>query len=110
LGGLSPEKSPRGDGTAPNQKIPATLFQPYVQNLPRKISEASLAGYNHGKASERSSKDQVEWPHLRRCSGPSWCGPRGTLWDCCWSWGISGPPRAAAPATFPKWKTGTKWI
>ena len=51
--------SPRGDGTAPNRKIPAALVRPYVQNLPGKISEASLAGYNRGKAPERSSKEQL---------------------------------------------------
>jgi len=52
LGGLSPQKPPRGDGTAPNRNIPAALVRPHVQNLPRKISEVSLAGYNHGKADE----------------------------------------------------------
>ena len=52
MGGLSPQKPPRGDGTAPNRNIPATLVRPHVQNLPRKISEVSLAGYNHGKADE----------------------------------------------------------
>ena len=40
--------------------------------------------------------------------GTSWCGASRTIWDCCWSWDISGPPRAAAPATLPKGKAGTK--
>ena len=43
----------------------------------------------------------------------SWCGDSRTIWDCCWSWGISAPPRASALATLPKGKPGTKmkeWV
>jgi len=64
--------------------------------------------YTHGKAAQSLSNDQVEWLYLRPCLVPSWCGSSRTTWDCCWLWGISGPPRDAAPATLPKGKTGTK--
>jgi len=43
----------------------------------------------------------------------SWGGASRTIWNCCWSWSISGPPRTAAPATLHKGKLGTKmskWI
>ena len=69
--------------------------------------------YIHGKAAQSSSKDQVAWLHLWPCLVPSWCGDSRTVWNCCWSWGISSPSRAAAPATLPKGKAGTKmseWI
>ena len=32
------------------------------------------------------------------------------LHDCCWSWGNSGPPRAAAPVTLRKQKRAPKWV
>ena len=51
----------------------------------------------------------MAWLHLRPCSVPSWCGASRTIWDCCWSWGISGPPRAAAPVTLPKKTRARKW-
>ena len=47
-----------------------------VKNVPRKIDEASLVGYTHGKAASNSSKNQVEWLHLRPCLVLSWCGAR----------------------------------
>jgi len=37
-----------------------------------------------------------------------WYGASRTICDCCWSWGISGPPRAAASAILPKRNVGTK--
>jgi len=41
---------------SPNREILATLVLPCVQNVPRKIGEASSAGYTQGKAAQRSSK------------------------------------------------------
>ena len=58
-------------------------------------------------------KDHVAWLHLQHCLVPSWCGATRTISNCCGSWGISCPPNAAAPATLPKGKPGTKmskWI
>ena len=56
----------------------------------------------HGKAAQTSSKDHVAWLHLRFCSVPPQCGASRTIWDCCWSWGISRPPKAVASQVFPK--------
>ena len=58
----------------------------------------------HGKVTQSSSKNQVAWLHLRPCLVPSWCGASRTIWDCCWSRGISGRPGAAAPWLYPKEK------
>jgi len=62
----------------------------------------------HRKAAQSSSKDQLEWLHLWPCLLLFWCGARITIWNCCWSWGISSHPRAAAPAILPKGKASTK--
>jgi len=55
------------------------------------IGEASLVGYTHGKAAQRSSKVQVAWLHLP-CLIPSCCGASRFIWDCCWPWVISSLP------------------
>jgi len=39
---------------------------------------ASPAGHTHGKAAQRSTKDQVEWLHPRSCLVLSWCGASRT--------------------------------
>jgi len=44
---------------------------------PWNIGEASPAGYTHGKAAQRSTKDQAKWLHLRPCLAPSCCGTSG---------------------------------
>jgi len=74
---------------------------PTVRYLPTLV-------YTHWKAAQRSSKDQVAWLHIRPCLVPSWCGANRTVWDCCWPWGISFLPRAAAPSILPKRKAGTE--
>ena len=48
--------------------------RPRDQNVPRNIGEASFAGYIQLKKTQRSSKDQVKWLHLRPRLVPSWCG------------------------------------
>ena len=65
--------------TFPNREISAMLVRPCDHNVPRKLGEASPAGYTHRKATQKSSKDQVEWLHLRPCSVPSWCGASRTI-------------------------------
>jgi len=55
------------------------------------------------ETTKRSSKDQMERMYLRPCSVSSWCWASRNIWDCCWPWGISSPPRAACPRTLP-WK------
>jgi len=40
------------------------LVQPCVKNVPGKIDDASLAGYNHRKVTKRLFNDQMEWQHL----------------------------------------------
>ena len=54
--------------------------------------------YTHWKAGQSLSKDHLAWLHFRPCLVPSWCGASRTTWDCCWSWGILGPHKAAATA------------
>jgi len=44
----------------------------------------------------------MEWLHLRRCLVPFSRRARRTTWDCCWPWGVSSPPTAAAPDTQDK--------
>jgi len=46
--------------------------------------------------------------HLRPFLVPSWRGASRTIWDCCWSWGISGTLGAAGPAIFLKEQSDTK--
>ena len=78
----------------------------YFQNVPGKNGELSPSGYSLYTPWKAA---QVAWLHLRPCLVPSWCGNSRTIWkSCCWLWGISGPPRAVAPATLPKAKAGTK--
>jgi len=43
----------------PNRGIPATLIRSCVQNAVGKMDETRPAGYTHGKAAQRSSKDRV---------------------------------------------------
>jgi len=91
------------------------LVQPCVQNVLGKIGEVSLLGYSlHPQESgPDSSKDHMEWLHLRPCVVLYWYGASRTIWDCYWSWGIVGLPRVAAPAALPKGKPGTKmneWV
>ena len=85
-----------------------TLIPTWTQDDPWSTVEASPAGHTHGKVAQRSSKDQVEWLHLRSCLVLSWCGANRNIWNCCWPWGISSPPRVAAPASLPKEKAGVK--
>ena len=91
----------------PNREIPATLVRPSVQNVPEKIGETSTVGYTQGKEAQRLPKDHVEWLTSPTLLGPSWCGASRTIRYCCWPWGISSP-KAAAPSTLPKGKTGVK--
>jgi len=91
------------------------FVRPCIQNVSEKNGELSLraAVCTHGKAAQSSTKEQVEWLHLRPCLVPSWRGVSRTIWDCCWFWGVSSPPRAGAPATLPKGKPGTamnEWV
>jgi len=88
------------------------LVWPYVQNVPGKNGEISPSPtvYTHRKSAKRSSKDQVKWLNLRSCLVPSRCGASRTIWDCCWSWGILGLSRAAAPPLSPKEQRARKWV
>jgi len=72
----------------PNREIPARLVRPCVQNVPGETGDASPAGYTHGKAAQRSSKDQVEWQHFRPC-----------FWVCCWPWDISSDRLLPTPSS-----------
>jgi len=58
------------------------MDQPHGQNVPGKIDEASPAGHIHGKAAQRSTKDLMEWLHLRPDLVLSWCEASGTIDDC----------------------------
>ena len=49
----------------------ATAVQSRDQNAPRNIGEESPACWTHGKAAQRSSKEQAMWLHHRPCLFPS---------------------------------------
>jgi len=98
--------------TSLNRKIPAMLVRPGVQMSQERMVNWLLRAtvYTYGKTSQSSFKDQVAWLHLWPCLVPCLCGNSRTIWDCCWSWGISGPPWAATSATPPKEKLERKWV
>ena len=52
--------------------------------------------------------DQAAWVNLRHCLVPSRCAVSRTIWDCCWAWRISSPPRAADLATLLRGKAAVK--
>ena len=58
---------------------PSHVRRPCVQNVPGKIGEASPTGYTHGKATQRSTEEQMMWSHFRFGLAPPWCesGPFG---------------------------------
>jgi len=78
------------------------------EGLVEKVLRSTV--YTNGKAAQRSFKDQVAWLHLRSCLVLSWCGASRTIWDYCWSWGISGPPGLLPPRLSPKEKRARKWV
>jgi len=91
------------------KQIPATLIRPYDQNAPRKIGEASPAGWLHPRV---SGPEVVEGPGSVIIS-PTWLGPvsvwRQQDYRNCWKlWRISSPSRDTAPATLPRGKAGMK--
>ena len=96
---------------SPKREPSATLVWPCDQNSSGKIGEASPAGYTDWKAAQRSTKDQVEWPHLRSRFVPSWCRVSGTTRDWCLPWDISSRPRTAAPPRLStEEKRAWKWM
>jgi len=101
-------QSPECQAAPPNREIPDTSVRACVQNPLENIGETSPAGYTHGKAAQRLTKNQTELLHFRPCLVPSWCGASRTIWNRCWSWGISSPPRDAVPTTHKRGKAGVK--
>jgi len=87
-------------------------------NVPGKTGEASPAGYTHGKAAQRSSKDQVEWLHLQPCLVPSWCGATSwcganrTIWNCWKILRYFEPSWDCCPRNSPQRKgaLGNEWM
>jgi len=76
----------------PNREISATIVWPCEQNTPDKTGEASPAGYTHGKATRKSSKDQVTWSHLQPLLGPFLVFAWSLLGVCLVpSWCLLGP-------------------
>jgi len=59
-----------------------------------KIGEASPVGCTHGKAAQRSTKDQVAWLHLRPCLAPPWRGSQQNYQRLLWTVRYSESPRA----------------
>jgi len=45
------------------------MVRPRGQNVTGNVGETSPAGCTHGKAAQRSNKDQVKWVHLRPSLG-----------------------------------------
>jgi len=61
--GTKPIKAPVAAGlcwTSRNREIPAMVVQLRDQNAPEKISETGPACYTQGKATQGSTKDQVQ--------------------------------------------------
>ena len=86
--------SPGCQGTSPNREIPAMLVRPCIQNALGNNGKLSPSGYSlHPR---KSGPEFLQGP----CLVPSWCGATRTIWNCCWSWGISCPPRDAVPDGF----------
>ena len=73
-------------------------------------SEASPAGYTHGKAAQRSSKDQVEWLHHQIFLISSWFGASRTTWDYCWPWAMSSPLGLLPPWLSVQEKRVWEWM
>jgi len=71
-----------------NRELFAIMIRPRVQNAPGNIGKANTSGYPHGKAAQRSTKNQVEWLHLQ----PEWsrtkCGSSRTIRFFWKAWGI----------------------
>jgi len=57
---------------------------------------------DHGPGGVTSS------PNLLGQLVPSWGGASRTTKNCCWPWGVSSRPGAAAPVILPKGKAGVK--
>jgi len=60
----------------------------YVTRVPKKVWRSSPVGYTHGKAVQRSTKDQVMWFRLRTGWISSWCGASRTIRRCWELWYI----------------------
>ena len=91
-------------------QISIYLFQSCAQNSPKKDWRGKSSWLNPWKSGSEviQGLGVVNIVHLRPCFVSSWCGTRRTIWNYCWSWGISSPPRAAVPATLPRGKAGRK--
>jgi len=104
-------QNPGCQATSTNRKIPAMLVQPCIQNVPGKNGELIPLGYSLHPW--QSDPEFIRWPgvwlHLQPSLVPSWCGASRTISNCCWSWGILGHPRVAAPQHSPKEKLAQKW-
>jgi len=75
---------------------------------PRKYVELSPSSYSlHPQESDLKFVQGPGGVTASPTLVPSWCGAR-TILNCCWSWGISSPPKAAVPTTLPKGKAGTQ--
>jgi len=87
------------------------MVRPRHQTSPGKIGGPSFAGYTHGKADQRSTKNQRVWLDFQSAFVPSWCGASKTIKACWKTWDISSPPRAVAPVvTLPRSKVGLKMM
>jgi len=98
--------NPECQTTSPNRDIPAVLVRPCNPEYPRKklrTKSFRLQSAPTGKRPRWSDYiSDLAWSRL---------GVETTELSeiaCGWSWGISGPPRAAAPVNIPKGKAGTK--
>jgi len=81
-----------------------------VQNVQKRLATKSFGLQSPPTGMRPIGRPRTRWPDY--ISDLAWSrlgAERGrTTWDCCWLWGISGPPRAAPPATLPKRKAHAK--
>ena len=94
--------------TSPEREISATAVRSRDRNAPRKIGEASPAGYTHGKAAQRSTEDQVVGLYLLPGLVPSWCGGIRTIWRFVLTVRYFESSRAAVSATLLRGRVGMK--
>jgi len=74
----------------------------HVSGMPKeRLASQVLLVKPTGKSAQRSSKDQVEWLHLRPCLVRSWRWATRTIWNCCWQWSIPSPPIGMLPRDPP---------
>ena len=73
---LRNSESPESQATS--LETPASLVQQRCPDVHARLARQVLLVTTREKLAQKTSKDQVEWPHLRPCLVTSWCGASKT--------------------------------